>query len=1112
MNLTLAGDRSAHRVRGALCVSAVLLVAFALSLVLRSTGSYFAPVDGWGVVAFEFSMGIICLSRWFEPAWRASRSVARVFPLVLGAACTLWATGDLVVTAKYGGDAPVPSLADGFYVGFFPLAYLSFMLLIRRGNASSLAKTALDGLMAGLGAASLSAAFMFDSVRRTAGGSALSAATKMAYPVGDLLLFSLVVGGIAFLPRPYRRLLMIAAVAMAANATGDLFNLLQPDSKIGYVANALAWPVALLMLAVGIWMQPATVERADNERTGSFALPILGGLACIFILFDSSTGHANRSAVGFATATLVVAGVRLAINVREGQALRSARFRSLIDKAWDLIVVAESNLEIAFVTPSAERVLGYTPEELQGRPITEHVHPDDGDQLVRWIRSLGGAGDETASFETRIRHRDGAWRIIAWTATNLLADPSVSGYVLNGSDVTDIRQAADDLAAARDGALSASKAKSEFLSTMSHEIRTPMNGVIGLTELLLTTSLDSEQQELATGIKVSAESLLGIINDILDFSKIEAGKLDLEETDMDVPGVVDDVGRILAVAAHKKGLELIVDIDSGVPAALLGDRVRLQQVLLNLGSNAVKFTADGEVVIRVVVLHEDEARVALRFEVIDMGIGIAAEDQVRLFRAFAQADSSTTRRFGGTGLGLAIARQLVELMGGRLGLISAPGEGSTFWFEVSLGRGEISGPASRPESPSNIAGKRAVIVDDNATNRRILRQQLASWGIESAEAVDAEDAVKVIAAAARAGELFDLGIVDLNMPGIDGMELAQILKSQPATEPMTLFLLSSSGERLGAAESHLRGFAACLTKPVRSSELFDCLISNLRPDKTPPVEQTGHQAAEPRPPAEPGPAGMILLVEDNKMNQLVGSKALTRLGYAFDIANNGREALYAVTKKHYDAVLMDCQMPEMDGYEATAAIRRIEEASGARRLPIIAMTAAAMEGDRDTCIAAGMDDYVTKPVRLEAIADALGRWLSPRETARSNGGADMPRAAEESADPIDHSQIAVLRSLDDGDGTLLVQIIEQFVAEAARACDDLASALSRGDLRSVERTAHTIKGASANVGATDLAGLCGAIEMHARQSDLDGAGDLMRRFDSEFARALEALSQLMVQA
>jgi len=1082
---------------------AALVVAFLFSLVFRKAGSYYRPVDGWGVDVFELSMGVMCIRRYFETSWRSSRSAAQAFPLILGLACISWGLGDVALTVEsFGGATPsVPSVADGFYVGFFPLCYLSIMALIRGGNHKSLVATSLDGLIAGLGVASVSAAYLFDAVLKATGGSDLSTATSMVYPSGDVLLLALAIGGIAVLPREYRRFLAIASVAFAANATGDLFNLLQPNGKVGYVTNAVAWPISLLMLAIAAWVQPAKIEKANTERIAGFTLPTIGALASMFILFSASLGHMGRPAVGFATATLLVAGVRFTLTMREAQALNSARFRSLIDNAWDLIVVAEADFSVAYVTPSSERMLGYPPADLHAGPITDLVHPDDTETLVGHLRRLAVGTTETAAFETRMRRHDGAWRVIAWTATNLLADPSVRGYVLNGSDVTEARQAAEDLAAARDGALLASKAKSDFLSTMSHEIRTPMNGVIGLTELLLETTLDHDQQELASGVKVSAENLLVIINDILDFSKIEAGKLDVEESALSLPAVVEDVGRILAGTAHAKGIELLIDVPPGIPTALLGDGVRIQQVLLNLGANAVKFTTEGEVVLRVSVLHENTERVAMRFEVIDMGIGIAAADQERLFRPFAQADSSTTRRFGGTGLGLAISRQLVELMGGQLGLTSAPGEGSTFWFELSLRRAE-SAQSEVGSEPRDLAGRRALVVDDNATNRKILRQQLGSWGVEVIEAVDGYEALWLAAAAAEAGEMFELGVIDLNMPGMDGMELAHDLKAEPSTAPMTLFLLSSSGQLLGAAESHLRGFAASLTKPVRPSELFDALITSLGHGS--PAEPATTEPASGQPESREA-MGTVLLVEDNKMNQLVGSKVLAKLGYHFDIANHGGQAVTAVRARRYDAILMDCQMPEMDGYEATALIRELEGPS--HRTPIIAMTAAAMDGDRDACLAAGMDDYITKPVRLEVVAAVLEWWIAGAEADPTSEPGTV--SSDTLFEPLDRSQIEVLRSLDDGDGVVLCEIIDEYLIQAVEGRDELVRAVGEGDTEALEQVAHLLRGASANIGARTLAALCAEIETQARLARLAGATVLVEAFDPELARVRDALGLLV---
>ncbi len=1106
------------RVRTAFWVASALVVAFLVSLVVRETGSYYLPVDGWGVDLFELSMGALCVLRYFDRSWRAE-STTSVLPLVLGAACIAWALGDIALTVEsFGGATPaVPSVADGFYVLFYPFCFVAFMMLIRRGTARSQIATSLDGLTAALAVASLSAAYVFNAVVRATGGGHLATATSMAYPVGDILLLALAGGALAVLPRDYRPFFAIATIAMAFNATGDMFNLLQPNSELGYVANAVVWPISLMLLSIAVWVHPPNAEKVSRERatnvdkvraekSAGFLVPALGAVAAMVILISATFGHMGKPAVGLATAALLVAGARMTLTVREAQALNSARFRSLIDNAWDIIVVAEGDLEVAYITPSSERVLGYAPRELEGSELTAIVHPDDVDTMVGHLHQLAAGVAQTAVFEIRMRHRHGAWRTIAWTATNLLADPSVRGYVLNGGDVTEARQAAEDLAAARDGALMASKAKSEFLSTMSHEIRTPMNGVIGLTELLLGTGLDHEQHELASGVKLSAENLLVIINDILDFSKIEAGKLDVEEVAFNVAEVADNVGRILAGSAHSKGIELLIDVHPQVPKALLGDGVRIQQVLLNLGSNAVKFTSEGEVIIRVRVLDETAERVALHFDVVDMGIGIALEDQQRLFRPFAQADSSTTRRFGGTGLGLAICRQLVELMGGTLGLISAPDEGSTFWFEVSLSRAESMPCSERGIDPRHLSGKRALVVDDNATNRMILSQQLLSWGVEPVEAVGGLQALRMAAEGS-----FDLGVIDLHMPGMDGIELAHRLKADPATSTMALFLLSSSGERLGAAEAHLRGFAGSLTKPVRSSELFDCLITGFN-DRV-PSPSLSEPATDRRQNMEM--KGMILLVEDNQMNQLVGTKLLEKLGYGFDIANHGGEAVSAVASGAYDAILMDCQMPEMDGYEATAEIRRSE--GSARHTPIIAMTAAAMEGDREMCLASGMDDYLTKPVRLEALQEVLERWVVPPSSGRSPSGDSCVDGATPSLDdrapePLDQSQIELLRSLDDGEGAVLGEIIEQYLAQTAEGRGELARVVDKGDTRALERAAHTLRGASANVGASALAAVCAEIETRGRLAQLDGTAGLVERFDAEFARVRDALSQVATRS
>jgi PAS domain S-box-containing protein len=1118
------------RMRAIFAVSGVLVVAFFISLMVRPIGANNTLVDGWGVDAFEFLMGVFAIMRFYDPRWRSANSAMRVLPLVLGAACISWSLGDLALTFEsLGGANPsVPSFADLFYVIFFPLCYLGFMAPIRRGNKGSLLTTSLDGIIAAFGAAAICAAYLFHPVLHATQGGDMSTIVSMAYPVGDFLLLALSVGALAILPRTYRPFFAIASVAMVFNVVGDMFNLLQTSSRVGYVANAVVWPISLLLLAVAIWSQPVLVEklstmkavnaeRASAGKKAGYAIPALGAAAGVAIMVSATLGHIDRSAVALATATIIAAGVRLAFTVREDQALATARFRSLIENAADIIIIAEDNFTIAYITPSSERVLGIRPEALVGTLLSANVHPDDSEVIVDNLRDLsqGLEASSVISFECRMRNSRGSWRNIAWTATDLRTDASIRGYVLNGGDVTDERRAAKDLVAARDSALSASKAKSEFLSTMSHEIRTPMNGVIGLTELLLGTTLDGDQLELASGIRVSAENLLAIINDILDFSKIEAGHLEVEEIVFNVESVADDVGRILAGSAANKDLELLVDVHPDVPVHLMGDAVRIQQVLLNLAANSVKFTSTGEVVVRVSVVHEYRDRADVRFEVIDTGIGIAVDDQQRLFGAFAQADSSTTRKFGGTGLGLAISRQLVELMGGEMNLESTPGEGSRFWFDLSFRC--VDAVQDDDAHNGTLDGRRALVVDDNATNRMILRRQLRSWGVEAVEASSGAEAIALAVVAAREGREFDIGVLDLNMPEMDGIELAGLLKADPTTANTTLFLLSSSGERLGVKETKKKGFAASLTKPVRQSELYDCLITSLSDEDISTLEAIAEahgQSGEAR--------GNILLVEDNKINQLVGSKVLAKLGYHFDIASHGGEAVQAVMLNHYDAILMDCQMPEMDGYEATAHIRRWE--GNAHHTPIIAMTAAAMEGDREKCLVSGMDDYITKPVRPDVIAAVIERWVkSNANTATVAVPVDevpaptpapapvTPLTTVEEREVLDVGQIGLLRSLDDGEGTVLAEVISQYLDQSLAQRDALADALAAGDAYAIERSAHSLRGASANVGGARLAEICGELEALGRAEAVASATLLFEMFDNEWGKVCDALSHLVVR-
>jgi two-component system, sensor histidine kinase and response regulator len=666
---------------------------------------------------------------------------------------------------------------------------------------------------------------------------------------------------------------------------------------------------------------------------------------------------------------------------------------------------------------------------------------------------------------------------------------------------------ANELAAT---AQEASKAKGDFLAGMSHEIRTPMNGVMGMLGLLNETSLTERQRGFVQIAISSAEALLHIIDDILDFSKIEAGKLSITSVPFDLQCATQDVAEILATRVSAKGLELIIHYGPDVPRQVIGDPGRIRQILTNLVGNAVKFTTAGHVLISVECENRQEHKAQFKFSVEDTGIGISDVQQARLFEKFSQADTSTTRRFGGTGLGLAISRQLTELMGGTIGMTSQPNKGSTFWFTLPL---DIPTPTSRPSpSTSILEGVRVLIVDDNAVNRLGLHEQLSHWKVHNRDCASGKDALELLRSAQIAGDPIQIAILDQQMPEMDGVMLAHAIKSDPDLRDTVLVMLTSLGQPENVDELNTAGIFACLSKPASPSRLWDVLAEAWAGHRDPSSVSSPSKA----PQAVPGLSAArrrniqahVLVTDDNATNRMVAQLMLENLGCRVDLSTGGRETIRMLERLPYDLVFMDCEMPDLDGYQATQTIRQRQ--AGQRRVPIVAMTAKAMQGDRERCLLAGMDDFLSKPVRSEDLESVLLRWVPQPDTVHPVPPLIDPVPAsipfEADVPPLDPETTERLRQLAEvTDPNVLREIYTAYLSSGDKYLAALRQSAQTGDLVALSQWAHALKGASATVGASRMALVSSQLEQFDHSQPMTEAGQYIDQLDQEWTRVKVAI-------
>jgi PAS domain S-box-containing protein len=765
-----------------------------------------------------------------------------------------------------------------------------------------------------------------------------------------------------------------------------------------------------------------------------------------------------------------------------------ARYRHIIENANEIIYRADDRGYFTYVNPAATRISGYVEDELIGHHYLELVDPDYRDAAAHFYSHQFTTRTPSTYFEFPMLAKSGVRIWMGQNVLTVLDEDRVVGYEAIARDITERKGFEDELARTRDAALQSARAKSEFLANVSHEIRTPLNGVLGMTGLMLGTPLTPEQREYAETIRSSGETLLSIVNDVLDLARVEAGKLSIETIDFHLDDLVESVIEQFASRAAGKRLKFRAQVGSEVTRHLRGDSHRIRQVLLNLVGNAVKFTSRGEVVLTVMQPLQRDAGVVLRFLVTDTGIGISAAAQPRLFTPFTQGDGSTTRQYGGSGLGLAVSKQLVTAMEGEIGVISMEGEGSTFWFELPLQR--QTQEALAPERRWDLSPFRALVVDDNEMQRLTVARHLSETGIALDEAHTAADGI-----AAAYQHSYNVILFDMQLPDDDGLGFARAVRRDSALAGTRLLLLTSFGRRRqDIAAFQTAGIDAFAMKPLRRTHLCDSVARLLTAESVPAMT---HVVEEEQPRVS---RARVLLVEDNNVNQLVALGQLQRLGHECTIATGGRAALELVRNTPFDLILMDCQMPDMDGYEATRHIREMDGA--AARLPVIAITAHALPGEREKCLAAGMNDYLAKPVSIEQLGAVIRLWASKTSEPQSTAPA-MPMEGDEHH-VLDRERVSSFLAISRTQAGFLDGLVKTFRQDVPSRLDALRAAAAGGDAQDLALAAHALKSSSGSVGAKRMYAVASALERAALSGRIEGASASIEQLAAEFPRVMAA--------